>query len=79
VADLERESPEFREVIRTAITPLLSTLLILNYVDIDSEAKVLGYGIGIILLNISIYFVIPAILMIKSLDLLRRKASIKDF
>ncbi len=79
IADLERESPEFREVIKTAITPLLSTLLILNYVDIDSEAKVLGYGIGIILLNIGIYFVIPAILVIKSRDLLRRKGSIKDF
>jgi len=31
----------------------------------DSEAEVLGYGISLILLNIGMYFVAPAILITK--------------
>jgi hypothetical protein len=37
----------------------------LNYVDVDSESEMLGYGIGIILLNIGMYFVAPAIVLVK--------------
>ncbi|MEM2159694.1 MAG: CFI-box-CTERM domain-containing protein [Candidatus Nitrosotenuis sp.] len=65
VANLERENPVFRDMIRVMITPMLSTLSILNYVDINSESEMLGYGIGIILLNAGIYFVVPAIVIIK--------------
>ena len=65
VSDLERQNPLFRETIKTTITPMLSTLSILNYVDIDSEQEMLGYGIGIILLNIGMYFVVPAIVILK--------------
>jgi len=31
----------------------------------DSEAEVLGYGIGIILLNIGMYFVAPAAIILR--------------
>ena len=31
--------------------------------DIDSESKILGYGIGVILLNFGMYFVAPAVLI----------------
>jgi len=65
VADLERQSPIFKEMVKVAITPLLSTLSLLNYVEIDSESEMLGYGIGIILLNIGMYFVAPAIIILK--------------
>jgi hypothetical protein len=65
VADLERQSPIFREMVKAIITPMLSTLSILQFVDIDSEQQMLGYGIGIILLNIGMYFVIPAIIIVK--------------
>jgi hypothetical protein len=65
VADWERNNPVFKEVVKTAITPMLSTLSILNYVEIDSEQEMLGYGIGIILLNIGMYFVIPAVIVLK--------------
>jgi phosphate ABC transporter phosphate-binding protein len=65
VADWERNNPAFKEVVKTAITPMLSTLSILNYVEIDSEQEMLGYGIGIILLNIGMYFVAPAIVILK--------------
>lgn len=65
VADLERQNPLFREIVKTTITPMLSTLSILNYVDIDSEQEMLGYGIGILLFNVGIYFVAPAIAILK--------------
>ena len=60
IADWERENPLFKESIRIIITPLLTSLSILNYVNIDSEAEMLGYGISLILLNIGMYFVAPA-------------------
>ena len=61
VADLERQNPIFKESIKLLITPMISTLSILNHVDIDSEETVVGYGIGIILLNVGMYFVAPAL------------------
>ena len=63
IADWERQSPIFREVVQIAITPLITSLSILNYVDMDSEAEVLGYGISLILLNVGMYFVAPALLI----------------
>ena len=65
IADYERENPAFKEAVKIAITPMLTSLAILNYVDIDSEEEMLGYGIGIILLNIGMYFVAPAAIIFK--------------
>ncbi len=65
VANWERENPVFKEIVKTAITPLITTLSILNYVGIDSEDEMLGYGIGVILVNIGMYFVAPALLVIR--------------
>ena len=65
IADYERENPAFKETVKLALTPMLTSLAILNYVDIDSEAEMLGYGIGIILLNIGMYFVVPAVIIMK--------------
>ena len=61
VADYERENPIFKEAVKVTLTPLLTSLTILNYVDIDTEQEMLGYGIGVILLNIGMYFVAPAV------------------
>jgi len=63
IADWERQSPIFKEVVKLTITPLLTSLSILNYVDMDSESEVLGYGISLILLNAGMYFVLPAIVI----------------
>ena len=63
VADYERENPMFKEAVKLTLTPLLTSLAILNYVDIDTEQEMLGYGIGVILLNIGMYFVVPAVLV----------------
>ena len=65
IADFERQSPIFQEAVKLTLTPLITSLSILNYVDMDSEAEVLGYGISLILLNIGMYFVAPAILITK--------------
>jgi len=64
VADYERENPVFKEAVKVTLTPLLTSLTLLNYVEIDSEEEMLGYGISIILLNIGMYFVAPAALII---------------
>jgi len=65
IADYERENPAFKEAVKITLTPLLTSLTLLQYADIDSESEMLGYGIGIILLNIGMYFVVPAILVMK--------------
>ena len=64
VADYERENPVFKEAVKVGLTPLLTSLTILNYVDIDTEQEMLGYGIGIIMLNIGMYFVAPAVVIV---------------
>tara|TARA_B100001750_G_C15348122_1_gene515738 strand:- start:68 stop:850 length:783 start_codon:yes stop_codon:yes gene_type:complete len=63
VADYERDNLAFKETVKIMLIPLLTSLTLLNYVDIYSEHEILGYGIGIILLNIGIYFVAPATLI----------------
>ena len=63
IADYERENPAFKETVKLALTPLLTSLTLLQYADIDSESEMLGYGIGVILLNIGMYFVAPAVLI----------------
>ena len=65
IADYERENPVFKEAVKLTLTPLLTSLALLQYADIDSESEMLGYGIGIILLNIGMYFVAPAVLIMK--------------
>jgi len=60
IAQWEQENPAFKQVVKTTITPLITSLSLLNHVSMDSEAEVLGYGISIILLNIGMYFVAPA-------------------
>ena len=65
VADYERENTTFKEAVKLTLTPLLTSLTLLQYADIDSESEMLGYGIGVILLNIGMYFVVPAVLIMK--------------
>ena len=43
---------------------MISSLSILNYVDVDSEESVLGYGISLIILNVGMYIGIPAIVIV---------------
>ena len=63
IADLERENPVFKEIVKISITPMLSTLSLLNYVDINSEEEILSFGVGIILMNVGMYLGIPAVII----------------
>jgi len=65
IADYERENPFFKEVVKLAITPLISSLSILNYVYVDSEDELLGYGISLIILNLGMYLGIPIFLVVR--------------
>jgi len=55
IADYERENSAFREMVKIVITPTISSLSILNYVDMDSESSVLICGISLIILNRMMY------------------------
>ncbi len=61
IADYERENPAFKELVKIGITPMLSSLSIMSMAD--SEEEVLGYGIGVILMNIGMYLVVPVIVI----------------
>lgn len=65
IADYERENSFFRDTVKIALTPLLTSLSILSYADIDSEEEMLGYGLSLILLNVGMYFAIPAVAITK--------------
>ena len=72
VADYERENPVFKEIVKVTLTPMLTSLTLLNYVDVDTEEEMLGYGISLILLNIGMYFVAPAAAIIAIKNKLRK-------
>jgi peptidyl-prolyl cis-trans isomerase B (cyclophilin B) len=65
IADYERENTVFKETVKLILTPLLTSLTLLQHADIDSEYDMLGYGLGIILLNVGMYFIAPALLITK--------------
>ena len=45
--------------------PMITSLSILNHVDMDSEIEVLGYSISLIVLNGMMYVGIPAIIILR--------------
>lgn len=65
IADYERDNQIFKELVKLSITPLISSLSILNYVDVNSDIEVIGYGTGIILLNLGMYFATPALIAMR--------------
>ena len=69
IADYERENPMFQEAVKIGITPLLSSLSIMSHAE--SESQVIGYGMGIILMNIGMYFVAPVMLIFKIKNMIR--------
>ena len=58
IADMERESPMFKEAVKLAITPMISSLAIME--NADSESEVLGLGLSVIALNLGMYIGLPA-------------------
>ena len=64
IADYQRENPVFKEIVKISITPMVSSLSILNHVEMDSEQSVLGYGISLILLNVGMYVGVPVAIVL---------------
>jgi len=62
IADMERENPVFKEIVKAGLTPMLSTLAIME--NAESESEVLSIGISIIMLNLGMYLGIPAIVVV---------------
>ena len=61
VADYERENPLFKEAVKLAITPMISTLSLME--NAETESEVLGIGISVIALNLGMYLAVPAIVI----------------
>ncbi len=59
---MERESPVFKEVVKLAITPMITSLTLME--NANSESEVLGIGISLIALNLGMYVGIPAVVII---------------
>ena len=62
IADYERENPIFKEAVKVAITPMISTLSLME--SAETESEVLGLGLSVIALNLGMYLGIPAIIII---------------
>ena len=62
IADYERENPYFKEAVKLAITPMISTLSLME--NAESESEVLGLGLSVIALNLGMYLGAPAIVVI---------------
>jgi hypothetical protein len=58
IADMERESPVFKEIVKAGLTPMLSTLAIMD--NAETESEVLGLGLSVIALNLGMYIGLPA-------------------
>jgi len=62
IADYERENPYFKEAVKLAITPMISTLSLME--NANSESEVLSIGISVIALNLGMYLGVPAIVIV---------------
>jgi len=62
IADYERENPLFKEAVKIAITPMISSLSLME--NAESESEVLGLGLSIIALNLGMYLGVPAIVIV---------------
>jgi hypothetical protein len=63
IADMQRESPMFKEAVKLGLTPMLSTLAIME--NAESESEVLGLGLSVIALNLGMYIAAPALIGMK--------------
>jgi hypothetical protein len=62
IADMEREHPMFKEAVKLAITPMISSLSLME--NAESESEVLSIGISVIMLNLGMYLGVPAIVIV---------------
>jgi len=62
IADYERENPLFKDIVKIAITPMISSLSLMD--NANSESEVLSMGLSVIMLNIGMYLGVPAVVIV---------------
>ncbi len=62
IADYERENPLFKEAVKLAITPMISSLSLMK--NAESESEILSIGISVIVLNLGMYLGVPSIVIV---------------
>jgi hypothetical protein len=62
IADYERENPLFKEAVKIAITPMISSLSLME--NANSESEVLSIGLSVIALNLGMYLGVPAVVIV---------------
>ena len=67
IADMERQSPIFKEIVKVGLTPMLSSLAIME--NAESESEVISLGLSVIMLNLAMYLGVPAFGIIKVIQL----------
>ena len=60
---MERENPMFKEAVKLGLTPMLSTLAIME--NAETESEVLSLGLSVIALNLGMYIGLPAFGILK--------------
>ena len=63
IADMERENPMFKEAVKLGLTPMLSSLAIMQ--NAETESEVLGLGLSVIALNLGMYLGVPVIVVVR--------------
>jgi|TARA_B110000116_G_C16305699_1_gene345787 hypothetical protein len=59
---MEREHPLFKEAVKLAITPMISSLSLME--NAETENEVLGIGLSVIMLNLGMYLGVPDVVII---------------
>ena len=62
IADYERENPLFKEMVKIVITPMLSSLSLMD--NANSESEVISLGLSVIMLNLGMYLAVPAVVIV---------------
>ena len=68
IADMQRDSPILKEVVKVGLTPMLSSLWQL-WKTLTLNQKYLGFGLSVIALNLGMYIALPAFGIIKVIQL----------
>ena len=67
IADMERENLMFKEAVKLGLTPMISTLSLME--SAETESEVLGLGLSVIALNLGMYIGLPAFGIVKVIQL----------
>ena len=59
---MEREHPLFKEAVKLAITPMISSLSLME--NAETENEVLGIGLSVIMLNLGMYLGVSDVVII---------------